>query len=153
MAKQDNFTTSCGRGWKGFNFNSISQHPKSSRPVLVKGIFPLALCWHEWIFLHGPAKRSNNPTRNMWAGVWAWPPYKAADHLPQLTQLSLESHWPLWLGELVILLMLLIIIEVENTLNEVLEEHGRISLQQQVSQAKLPETAKEGDYWLFADSQ
>lgn len=49
--------------------------------------------------------------------------------------------------------MLLIIIEVENTLNEVLEEHGRISLQQQVSQAKLPETAKEGDYWLFADSQ
>lgn len=39
--------------------------------------------------------------------------------------------------------MLLIAVEVEYTLNEVLEKHGRVPLQQQVSQAKLPKAAKE----------
>lgn len=34
--------------------------------------------------------------------------------------------------------MLLIAVEVEYALNEVLEKHGRVPLQQQVSQAELP---------------
>jgi hypothetical protein len=39
--------------------------------------------------------------------------------------------------------MLLIAVEVEYALNEVLEKHGRVPLQQQVSQAELPKAAKE----------
>lgn len=39
--------------------------------------------------------------------------------------------------------MFLIAVEVEYTLNEVLEKHGGVPLQQQVSKAKLPKAAKE----------
>lgn len=39
--------------------------------------------------------------------------------------------------------MLLIAVEVEDALYEVLEKHGRVPLQQQVSQAELPKAAKE----------
>lgn len=53
------------------------------------------------------------------------------------------SHPPLRLGKLVVLPMFLIAVEVEYTLNEVLEKHGGVPLQQQVSKAKLPKAAKE----------
>lgn len=52
--------------------------------------------------------------------------------------------------------MLLIAGEVEYALNEVLEKHGRVPLQQQVSQAELPKAAREsgrGDSLLTARLQ
>lgn len=43
--------------------------------------------------------------------------------------------------------MLLVAVEVEDALIEVLEKHGRVPLQQQLSQAELPSAVEKGTRW------